>query len=117
MTTSEHGNDFIEAQRRPGEHRDPVAPQPLTGARPTAGPIAVLPHDNDSYSAAITAGGGTVAPLGDDTRGLVWLNLDGAALGRVLASHPSIEWVQLPMAGDLTIVVPTGQLNDFSTTS
>jgi len=85
--------------RRPGEHRDPLAPVVLTGARPHAGPIAVLPTSNAPFEAAIVEGGGTVAPLSAETRGIVWLNLDAAALATVLSEHPGIEWVQLPMAG------------------
>ena len=85
--------------RLPGEHRDPLSPVPLTGARPTRGPIAVLPHTSAAFEAAIESGGGTVGPLSADTRGIVWLTLDGGALASVLAEHPSIEWVQLPMAG------------------
>lgn len=87
--------------RTPGQHRDPVAAsaRPLTGSRPTPGPIAILPFDDDAYAAAASAGGGVVAPLSTETRGVVWLNLDGPALTAVLDEHPGIEWVQLPMAG------------------
>ncbi len=85
--------------RLPGEHRDPLSPVPLSGARPTAGPIAVLPFTNAAFEAAIVSGGGTVGPLGPETRGIVWLTLDGEALASVLAEYPSIAWVQLPMAG------------------
>lgn len=85
--------------RRPGEHRDPLAPVPLTGARPHPGPVAIMPDANAAFESAVVAGGGTVEPLSGATRGLVWLTLDGPALAQVLAAHPSIEWVQLPMAG------------------
>lgn len=87
------------APRRPGEHRDPLSPVALTGARSHAGPIAVLPTPNAAFEAAIRDGGGEVAPLSDETRGVVWLNLDAPALARVLEEHPAIEWIQLPMAG------------------
>lgn len=86
-------------RRTPGEHRDPVAAVALSGARPTPGPVAVLPASTPSFERAIAAGGGTYAPLSAETRGLVWLTLDGPALAQVLHDHPGIEWVQLPMAG------------------
>ena len=91
----------VRPQRRPGEHRDPVAvtARPIRGPRPVAGPVAMLPFANESFAAAVRRGGGVVAPLDDHTRAVVWLNLDCAALGAVLAAHPAIEWVQLPMAG------------------
>ena len=87
--------------RRPGEHRDPVADaaRPVAGVRPTPGPIAVLPVDNETFAEAVRQGGGEVSDLGQDTRGIVWLNIDGEALAEVLAEHPAIEWVQVPMAG------------------
>ncbi len=88
-----------ETARAPGEHRDPLAPVLIEGARPAPGPVALLPFDSAAFEAAVVAGGGTVASLSEETRGLVWLDLDGAALGEVLAAHPGIEWVQLPMAG------------------
>lgn len=70
--------------------------------RPTAGPIAVLPAStvNGLFEDAVRAGGGTVAALGPDTRGLVWLSSgDAESLVSVLEAHPGIEWVQLPWAG------------------
>ena len=85
--------------RLPGEHRDPLAPVPLTGARPHAGPVAVLPFAHEAFAAAVVSGGGVVEPLSAATRGIVWLNLDADALASVLAEHPGIEWIQLPMAG------------------
>jgi len=85
--------------RHPGEHRDPLAPVPLDGPRPTAGPVAVLPFAHPAFEAAVVAGGGVVEPLSGATRGLVWLTPDGPALAAVLAEHPAIEWVQLPLAG------------------
>jgi len=85
--------------RSPGEHRDPLAPVAVTGQRPQAGPVAVLPFAHPAFEAAVVAGGGAVQPLSDATRGIVWLNLDGPALAQVLHEHPGIEWVQLPMAG------------------
>ncbi|WP_308159280.1 D-isomer specific 2-hydroxyacid dehydrogenase family protein [Curtobacterium sp. ISL-83] len=69
-------------------------------APPTPGPIAVLPTEADLHVDAVTAAGGTVAPLGDDTRGVVWLDArDPAGLAEALRSAPGIGWVQLPFAG------------------
>jgi phosphoglycerate dehydrogenase-like enzyme len=52
------------------------------------------------FVAAVEAGGGTVAPLSNDTRGLVWLSEKRAAeLTQILTKYPGIEWVQLPWAG------------------
>ncbi|QTX04843.1 D-isomer specific 2-hydroxyacid dehydrogenase family protein [Agromyces archimandritae] len=73
---------------------------PPEGARPEPGPIAVLPEPEEAFVRAIESAGGTVAPLGDDTRGLVWLSSKHPdELQRVLDGHPRIGWVQLPWAG------------------
>jgi phosphoglycerate dehydrogenase-like enzyme len=84
--------------RTPGEHRDPLSPVPVDGVRPQAGPVAVVPA-HVVFEAAVVSGGGVVEPLSAATRGLVWLGPDAGALASVLAEHPGIEWVQLPMAG------------------
>jgi phosphoglycerate dehydrogenase-like enzyme len=55
---------------------------------------------NPVFVAAVEAGGGTVAPVSSDTRGLVWLSEKRAdELSQILDTHPGIEWVQLPWAG------------------
>lgn len=65
-----------------------------------ARPIAVLPTSDAIFTAAVEAAGGTVAPLSEATRGLVWLSYSRVVeLSAVLAAHPQIEWVQLPWAG------------------
>ncbi len=89
------------APDRPEQHRDLPGSSPTTPHRiPTPGPIAVEPTQNDSFVAAVEAGGGTVAPLSNETRGLVWLSEKRAdELTQILDSHPGIEWVQLPWAG------------------
>ncbi|WP_434317469.1 hypothetical protein [Leifsonia sp. P73] len=85
------------------QHRAVLAPGgvPLApGERPEPGPIAVLPTAEPSFVAAVEAAGGTVEPLSDRTRGVVWLsNKDAAAFPPVLEAHPGIGWVQLPFAG------------------
>ena len=68
--------------------------------RPTPGPIAVLPNPKGVFVDAVRAGGGTVAELSSETRGVVWLSSrDATQLTTVLADNPQIEWVQLSWAG------------------
>jgi len=90
-------------RRRPGELRDPLAglgaPLP-EDMRPEPGPIAILPTEAAHLVAAVEAAGGTVAPLGPETRGLVWSHpYDVAGLAAALRAHSDIGWVQLPWAG------------------
>ncbi|GAA4666933.1 D-isomer specific 2-hydroxyacid dehydrogenase family protein [Frondihabitans cladoniiphilus] len=83
-------------------HRPVLTPSPVVAAehRPSPGPVAVGPESADHIVEAIEAGGGTVSGIDDDTRGLVWLSHKAIdELDEVLTKHPSIEWVQLPMAG------------------
>lgn len=64
------------------------------------GPIAVEPMQSEAFVDAVRAGGGDLQPLGEDTRGLVWLSEKRAdELQALLDQHPGIEWVQLPWAG------------------
>jgi phosphoglycerate dehydrogenase-like enzyme len=68
--------------------------------RPQPGPIAVLPEPRPLYVEAIEVGGGTVAPLSDSTRGILWTPTgDPTLLPQILRDHPQIGWVQLPWAG------------------
>ena len=89
--------------RRPGQHRAVVAEDGTTlseADRPEPGPIAVLPRPRQLFVDAVNAGGGTVAELDDDTRGLIWLSYTAEAeLREALNAHPKIGWVQLPYAG------------------
>ena len=89
--------------RGTGQHKDLVAVAAIAiegDVRPTPGSIAVLPTANPVFVDAVTSGGGTVAPLSAETRGIVWLSERRASeLAEVLAAHPAIEWVQLPWAG------------------
>lgn len=92
----------MTTDRSSGEHRDPLArgARPLhTSARPAVGPIAILPEPTPVMVAAVAAAGGTVAPLDDTTTAIVWLSGASDDLGSVLAAHPRVEWVQLPLAG------------------
>jgi phosphoglycerate dehydrogenase-like enzyme len=76
-----------------------VTPLPES-RRPAPGPIAFMPHPDDTFSAAVRAAGGTVGPLSAATRGLVWLSYGRAdELRAALDAHPQIGWVQLPWAG------------------
>ncbi len=68
--------------------------------RPRPGPVAVLPEPTEFFVTAIEGAGGTVEPLSENTRGIVWLSYDRAReLSGVLDQYPNIEWVQLPWAG------------------
>lgn len=76
------------------------APLDLGDRRPEPGSIAILPEYDEFFASSVAAAGGVVAPLGPDTRGIVWLSSTGAEqLEAVLAAHPRIGWVQLPWAG------------------
>lgn len=85
------------------QHTDPLgSAAEVIGVdrRPTAGPIAVLPEPEQRFVDAVASGGGTVAPLSDATRGVVWLSSARPdELKATLDAHPAIEWVQLPWAG------------------
>jgi phosphoglycerate dehydrogenase-like enzyme len=60
----------------------------------------VLPEPEDFFVRAVEGAGGTVAPLSEATRGVVWLSYSRATeFADVLANHPDIDWVQLPWAG------------------
>ncbi|MCU1542513.1 MAG: dehydrogenase [Microbacteriaceae bacterium] len=85
------------------QHRDTTvrsaAAQP-DDVRPTPGPIAILPDPEGRFVDAVEAGGGTVEPLSERTRGVVWLSSSQPeVLRETLDGHPDIEWVQLPWAG------------------
>lgn len=69
-------------------------------SRPTPGPIALLPRSTEVFADAVRAGGGEVAPLSSETRGIVWLSSsDPQRLVETLEQNPQVEWVQLPWAG------------------
>ncbi|WP_141693313.1 D-isomer specific 2-hydroxyacid dehydrogenase family protein [Curtobacterium sp. UCD-KPL2560] len=73
---------------------------PLPVEAPTPGPVAILPEAADLHEAAVRDAGGTVAPLGADTRGIVWLDArDPDGLATALDDAPAVGWVQLPFAG------------------
>ena len=89
--------------RGSGELRDPLQgtgiPLP-DDRRPEPGPIAVLPSPAPHLVEAVERAGGTVAPLGPATRGIIWAHpSDAEGLGRALDAHPRVGWVQLPWAG------------------
>ncbi|OUE30964.1 Glyoxylate/hydroxypyruvate reductase B [Clavibacter michiganensis] len=89
------------ARRRVHRAVDGATPHRLTGdARPTPGPIAMLPRTEEAYLDAVRDGGGEVAELSEETRGIVWLSIRRAAeLTDTLAANPQVQWVQLPFAG------------------
>ena len=79
---------------------------------PVAGPIAVLPRENETFAEAVRAGGGVVAPLSEETRGIVWLTYGRVdELAAILIVHGGIQWVQLPYAG---VDAFSGILSDFA---
>jgi len=84
-----------------GQHREDRYTAPPRDHRiATAGPIAVEPTRGEVFVEAIERAGGTVAPLGPQTTGLVWLSEKNADdLAHILDNHPGIEWIQLPWAG------------------
>jgi len=89
---------FVEINRL-DQHRDSPPPQ-VEHRDLTPGGISLAPSSPTMFLDAIEAGGGTVVPLGKDTRGLVWMSEKNADdLGDILKEHPGIEWVQLPWAG------------------
>jgi phosphoglycerate dehydrogenase-like enzyme len=62
--------------------------------------IAVAPGRADWAAEAIRAGGGEAVALDDDPVGLVWTGgIVPEDLRGVLAAHPEVVWVQLPLAG------------------
>ena len=89
--------------RGTGQHKDPADDYRVevsADRRPAPGPIAILPESTALFEDAVAAGGGTVAALDGDTRGLIWLGgRDPRELAQTLTDHPGIGWVQLPMAG------------------
>ncbi|MGA1838962.1 D-isomer specific 2-hydroxyacid dehydrogenase family protein [Herbiconiux sp. 11R-BC] len=86
-----------------GRHQAVLAVHPVAlplAERPTPGPIAVLPDPEPRFVQAVEEAGGTVAPLGPDTRGLVWLESGPAGqFAPILDANPQVQWVQLPWAG------------------
>lgn len=95
------------SSRTPGQHRDPLTgtgmPLPQS-RRPEPGPIAILPEHRPVFAAAIESGGGVVAPLSPETRGVLWVgggrpSNESRELETLLREHPGIGWVQLPWAG------------------
>jgi phosphoglycerate dehydrogenase-like enzyme len=62
--------------------------------------IAVAPGQADWAAEAIRSGGGEAVTLDHDPVGLVWTGgIVPQDLRGVLAAHPEIVWVQLPLAG------------------
>ncbi|OUE08960.1 Glyoxylate/hydroxypyruvate reductase B [Clavibacter michiganensis] len=88
------------ARRRVHRAVDGATPHRLEGdARPTPGPVAMLPRTEEAYVEAVH-GGGELAELSPETRGIVWLSIRRAAeLTDTLAANPQVQWVQLPFAG------------------
>ncbi|QWS34742.1 D-isomer specific 2-hydroxyacid dehydrogenase family protein [Curtobacterium aetherium] len=89
-------------QQQPRGHRAVVtdAGRPLPVDAPAAGAVTILPTPTALHEDAVRSAGGTLAPLGEDTRGIVWLDAsDPDGLQEALRTAPTVSWVQLPFAG------------------
>jgi len=73
--------------------------------------VLVGPDRQDYVVDAVRQGGGVVVDQGAEADGLVWLSWDPARLSDMLATHPGIRWVQLPIAG-VEALVATGIMSD-----
>lgn len=75
-----------------GHPAEPVAARPAD--------VSVAPGDVPWVQHALAAAGIPVVPLGETTRGLIWMGFhDPASLAAALRAAPNLEWVQLPSAG------------------
>lgn len=88
----------------PAQHRHVLGDEFAAASAPrvTSGHISVAPDTGDSavFRAAVERAGGVVAPLSENTRGLIWLTYSRAdELSATLEANPQISWVQLPWAG------------------
>lgn len=95
------------------QHADPESSSPSLQNRtepvPSANPfqpgpaapsVAVLPAPTAELVRAVSEGGGVVEPLSSRTDGLVLAEAIGPGdVGRAVAAHANIRWVQLPLAG------------------
>ena len=64
------------------------------------GPVSMEPFSTDMFTEAVEEGGGTLQPLNDTTRGLLWVSPSGAEqLQEIVDRYPALEWIQLPWAG------------------
>ena len=62
--------------------------------------VSVAPGDQPWVRETLEAAGIPVVPLGEATRGLIWMGFhDPTGLAAALGSAPAVEWVQLPSAG------------------
>ncbi|WIB27698.1 D-isomer specific 2-hydroxyacid dehydrogenase family protein [Curtobacterium sp. MCSS17_015] len=92
----------MSEQHQSRGHRAVVTDEgrPLPVGTPAPGAITILPTPTDLHEDAVRQAGGTLADLGGDTRGIVWLDAsDPDGLQRALTTAPDVSWVQLPFAG------------------
>lgn len=89
----------------PAQHRARLATETSAlpeSERPEPGPIAILPAERGMAGgeAVLEAAGGVLAPIGPETRGLIFTSAhDVDGLIGALEQYPNIGWVQLPFAG------------------
>lgn len=67
--------------------------------RPLAGPVTVGPGRKEWGESIVREAGGQVTDDLTTATSLVWLGGTPSSLHAILAQHPNIRWVQLPMSG------------------
>lgn len=84
----------------------------VTGALVQRSPKILVAPDLQDYAVdAVKQGGGVLVGEGDEAEGLVWMSKQPGHAGDILAAHPAIRWVQLPIAG-VESIVATGIMSD-----
>jgi phosphoglycerate dehydrogenase-like enzyme len=62
--------------------------------------VAIEPKSFPAYELAIESGGGKLAAMGPQVRGLIWTDYSAPGkLSELIDTNPQLEWVQLPFAG------------------
>lgn len=74
---------------------DSLSHPPLRG-----GAVSMEPFTTELFTDAVIRGGGSLQPVDETTRGLLWVSPSGADdLQNILDRYPALEWIQLPWAG------------------
>lgn len=62
--------------------------------------VAIEPKSFPEYAQAVLDAGGTVAPMSQEVRAVIWTDYSQPkALTDLIDTNPQLEWVQLPFAG------------------